>query len=403
MKVTEINMLHFGSTGKIMFSIADAARERGNEVLSFSPRFYQRGKRGKFQPVRKHVYFGTCFENMLHVRLAQLTGLPGCYSVLGTHTLLQKLKAFKPDIIHLHNLHNWTINFPMLTRYIKKNKIKVIWTLHDCWSFTGQCPHYAMIGCEKWKNHCHGCPQCNDYPKTFVDRSDKMYDLKRDWFTGMDAVLVTPSQWLADQVAQSFLKDYPVKVINNGIDLDIFQPAESDFRKKYGCEGKKIVLGVAMGWGARKGLDVFVDLAARLPEDYQIVLVGGSEQTYKQLPPNVISIHRTQNQRELAEIYTAADVFVNPTREDTFPTVNIEALACGTPVITFDTGGSPEIIDETCGAVVPCDDVTALQAAIVHVVENKPFSQEACLARARRFDKNDKFQEYVELYREMMY
>lgn len=402
MRIAEINMLHYGSTGNIMLSIAEVARKHGNEVRAFSPKFYQRGIKNVFQPIQKHDYFGTRFENLLHLRLAQMTGFLGCFSLFGMHELLRKLKAFKPDIIHLHNLHNWTINFPMLTRYIKKHKIKVIWTLHDCWTFTGQCPHYAMIGCEKWKNHCHDCPQCRDYPKTFVDRSNKMYDLKRKWFTGMDAILVTPSQWLADQVTQSFLKDYSVKVINNGIDLDVFHPAASDFRKQYGCEGKKIVLGVSMDWDVRKGLDVFVNLAARLPEDYQIVLVGGSEQSERLLPVNVISIRRTQDQHELAEIYSAADVFVNTTREDTFPTVNIESLACGTPVITFETGGSPEIIDKTCGMVVSCNNVDALEAAIRHVCEERPFSQEACLGRAKRYDKNDKFQEYVDLYHEMM-
>lgn len=402
MRIAELNMLHVGSTGKIMLSIAEVAREFGNVVLSFSPKFYQRGKKNVFPYILQHDYFGTCFENMLHLRLAQVTGYHGCFSIFGMHALLRKLKAFKPDIIHLHNLHNWTINFSMLTRYIKKNNIKVIWTLHDCWTFTGQCPHYTMIGCEKWKTHCFACPQCNEYPKTFVDRSSRMYDLKQQWFTGLDAVLVTPSQWLADQVKQSFLKDYPVQVINNGIDLDIFKPMESNFRQKYQCEDKKIVLGVSMGWSDKKGFDVFVELASRLPDDYQIVLVGGNEQTDNKLPANVLSIHRTQNQHELAEIYSVADVFVNPTREETFPTVNIESLACGTSVITFRTGGSPEIIDETCGSVIECDDIDALEREIIRVCKDKPYSQEACIKRACQFDQKEKFKEYVKLYEDMV-
>lgn len=215
--------------------------------------------------------------------------------------------------------------------------------------------------------------------------------------------LVTPSEWLAGLVKQSFLKDYPIRVINNGIDLEVFKPTPSNFRETYGCGDKKIALGVAFGWGARKGLDVFLDLAKRLDsERYQIVLVGTDENVDKQLPNTVISIHRTQNQTELAKIYTAADVFVNPTREENYPTVNMEALACGTPVLTFQTGGSPEILDVTCGSVVPKNDIDALYREIIRICETAPYSIEACLKKAKQFDKNEKFQEYIDLYRNLM-
>lgn len=191
-------------------------------------------------------------------------------------------------------------------------------------------------------------------------------------------------------------------MINNGIDLSVFKPIENDFRKKNGLIGKKIVLGVAFGWGVRKGLDVFIELAKRLSDDYQIVLVGTDNYVDKQLPANIISIHRTQNQKELAEIYTAADVFVNPTREENYPTVNMEAIACGTPVVTFRTGGSPEIPDETCGSVVDCDDIDAMESEIQRICEEKPYSVAACLKRAKSFDLNDRFEEYVELYRKQL-
>ena len=214
---------------------------------------------------------------------------------------------------------------------------------------------------------------------------------------------MTPSQWLADQVKQSFLKDYPVKVIHNGIDLSIFKPTTNDFRKRYNCEDKKIVLGVSMGWDIKKGLDVFVELASRLPDDYQIVLVGGNEHTDQQLPSNVISIHRTQNQQELAEIYTAADVFANLTREEVLGLVNIEALACGTPVITFDAGGSPECIDESCGIVVPCDDIESIEKCIRQVCEKKTFSKEACIARARCFDQSERYSAYLDVYNSILH
>ena len=210
--------------------------------------------------------------------------------------------------------------------------------------------------------------------------------------------LVTPSEWLAGLVKQSFLKDYSVQVINNGIDLSVFKPTESNFREKYNCEGKKVLLGVAFDWGERKGLDVFIHLAKWLDDSYQIVLVGTDDNTDEMLPDNMISIHKTQNQRELAEIYTAADLFVNPTREDNFPTVNIEALACGTPVLTFRTGGSPEMLDETCGAVVECDDVAAMEREIIRLTNEQSLCEKNCLTRAKSFDGSKCFEKYIELY-----
>ena len=210
--------------------------------------------------------------------------------------------------------------------------------------------------------------------------------------------LVTPSEWLKKLVEQSFLKDYPVKVINNGIDLDVFKPTDSDFRKKYELEGKKIVLGVAYSWGYSKGLDVFVELSKRLPDDYRIVLVGTNDNVSATLPEKIIPINRTQNQKELAEIYSAADVFVNPTREEVLGLVNIESLACGTPVITFQTGGSPECVDDSCGVVVDVDDVDDLEKKIIFVCEEKQYSHDACILRAKQFNKYDRFAEYVDLY-----
>ena len=310
------------------------------------------------------------------------------------------LKENHTELIHLHNLHGHFICFPIFFRFIKKHNIPVIWTLHDCWSFTGRCPHFVMMKCDRWKKGCHNCLYPGkSYPQSYIDTSCMMWSLKKKYFTGINhCILVTPSQWLADLVKQSFLKGYPVKVINNGIDLSVFKPTESGFREKYGLEDVKIVLGVASGWGKRKGLDVFIELAKRLLDDYRIVLVGTDDNVDKQLPSNIISIHRTQNQKELAEIYTAANVFANPTREDTFPTVNMESLACGTPVVTFRTGGCPEILDETCGSVVDCDDVGALEIEIRRICDEKPYSVEACLARAQKFDMNDRFKEYLDLY-----
>lgn len=402
MKVAQINMLHYGSTGKIMLGIAECARKEGMTAKTFSPRIYQRHSRMQTPEIDGHTYFGSDKENKLHYAWSRLTAMNGVGSYFGTRELLKQLDQFSPDIVHLHNLHNCSFRLPMLFRYLRKKKIKVVWTLHDCWTMTGKCPYFDMVKCVKWKTGCHHCSQLRSYPGSYIDMTKFMWKRKQKWFTSVeDMMVVTPSQWLADLAAESYLSKYPIKVIHNGIDLNTFKPTQSDFRTKYYCQDKRIVLGVAFGWGIRKGLDVFIELSKRLPDDYQIVLVGTEDNIDAQLPSNIISIHRTQNQRQLAEIYSAADVLVNPTREDNFPTVNMEALACGTPVITFQTGGSPEMLDDTCGNVVACDDVDALEAAVRNVCENRPFNKQTCIKRAEQFDKNNKFREYIALYHQM--
>ena len=402
MRIAIINMVPYGSTGKIMLQIARVARESGHEARTYSTEPYSMKRRPKPFVAPGHLQWGSFRENMFHYYLGSTFGRNGCYSKSGTKQLIRELERCSPDVLHLHNLHSFCIHFPTLFRYIKKNNIRTVWTLHDCWTFTGQCPHFDMFGCEKWKTGCHHCKQPMTYPKSRIDNTRRMYELKKKWFTGVqDMTLVAPSEWLADLTRESFLKEYPVKVIHNGIDLAVFRPTQSDFRKKYGCEDKHILLGVAFGWGARKGLDVFIELSKRLDDHYQIVLVGTDDETDRQLPENIISIHQTQNQEELAQIYSAADLFVNATQEDTYPTVNMEALACGTPVLTFRTGGSPEIPDESCGAVVEKNDVDGLEREIIRIYKERPYSCEACLTRAKQFDMNSRFGEYIELYEEI--
>ncbi len=394
MKILEINSVNYGSTGKIMFSIADVAETQGHTVYTTSG-FTKRKTKGKHWFMTSHAP-----AKLFHTYMARLTGLNGCFSVLPTLVLIARMNQIKPDLIHCHNLHGWYINLPLFFRYVKKHKIPMVWTLHDCWAMTGQCPHFTILKCDKWKTGCHDCPYPhNEYPESYVDRAEAMWNLKKKWFTGVENLtIVTPSQWLAKLVKQSFLKEYPVQVINNGIDLNLFKPTNSTFRERYGLEGKYIILGVSLGWNYKKGLDVFVELAQRLSDNYQIVLIGTNEEVDQQLPKNIVSIHSTNNQKELAEIYSAADVFVNPTREENYPTVNMEALACGTPVVTFKTGGSPEMLDETCGVVVPCDDVEKLKKTVEDICEKHMYDAQKCTNKARQFDRNKCFQEYVELY-----
>ncbi len=403
MKVAQINMTPVGSTGKIMRQITITARETGIEAHSFTAEIFSVHERAPRLDEENLHYFGSFFENMLHSYLGKLLGLNGYFSYFGTLGLIRKLKKISPDIVHLHNLHNFCINLPLLFRYLKKSGINVIWTLHDCWAFTGHCPHFDMFGCDRWKTGCFKCGQLRGYPKSYLDTSKMIYNAKKKMFTSLkNLTLVTPSEWLAELVRESFLKNFPVKVINNGIDLSVFKPTESDFREKHGLENKKLVLAVSFGWGARKGLDVLLELAARLPKNYALVLVGTNDALDKALPDNVLSIHRTNNQAELAEIYSAADVFVNATREETLGLVNIEALACGTPVITFRTGGSPECIDPSCGSVVEKNDIDAMEKEIIRICEETPYSKEACLRRAEHFKIQERFDEYIGLYLELI-
>lgn len=401
MKVAQINMVPYGSTGKIMLQIAETARESGHDVLCFVTELFS--SKGRRKPVEEKglVYYGSFYENMIHNYLGKLFGLNGRFSYFGTKQLVNKLKEFSPDIVHLHNLHSFCIDLPVLFKYLRESSVQVVWTLHDCWAFTGIGAHFTIARCDKWKTGCYRCPQIKTYPKSYVDTSKFMYAYKRKLFTSVkNMTLVTPSEWLAGLVGRSFLKEYPVKVINNGIDLSVFEPTPSNFREKHGIPRDKfIVLGVAFGWGKRKGLDVFIELSKRLEQDkFQIVLVGTDEKVDKQLPQNIVSIHQTQNQTELAEIYTAADLFVNPTREDNYPTVNMEAIACGTPVVTFDTGGSSECIDENCGCVVACDDIDGLEKVIKGIYLERSYLKDDCLHHAKAFDKKAKFQEYLRLY-----
>ncbi len=394
MKILQVNTVYaVGSTGKIVKELQNACHAHGIDCLA--------AHRGDVSSDAA-IAVSSRFDSRLHGWLSRFTMFKGCFSYFKTRRFLRHVKAYKPDLIHLHNLHGSYIHIGLLMKYIKKNRIAVVFTLHDCWAFTAICSHFTVAECDKWQSGCGKCPQRKECSSSPIDFTKSVWKLKKKWFTGVeDLTVVTPSHWLKELVGQSFLRDYPVKVIHNGIDLAVFHPTPSDFRRVYRLENKKIVLGVAYGWGYKKGLDVMIALAEKLPEDYAVVIVGTDDTVDKMLPPDVISIHRTESQKELSEIYTAADVFVNPTREEVLGLVNLEALACGTPVITFQTGGSPECIDTTCGIAVPVNDVSAMERGILRVCEEHPFSKENCIRRASYFDKDMRFEEYVSLYRNL--
>lgn len=349
------------------------------------------------------VFIGSRLETYAHVAWTRLFDRHGLGSARATRRFIEEIGRLDPDVIHLHNVHGYYLHVGILFDYLKQAGKPVVWTLHDCWSFTGHCVHFDFIGCERWKSGCYACPLKSEYPKSILqDGSKRNYLKKKASFAGVPRLtLVTPSQWLSRLVGASFLRCYPVEVIPNGIDLAVFKATPGDFRERHGLTGKFLILGVASVWNERKGYQYFCDLAKQLSPDEKIVLVGLDREKIRSLPPGIVGIAKTHSTVELAEIYSAADLFLNPTLEDNFPTTNLEALACGTPVVTFNSGGSPECLAEGCGAVVERGDLPGLVAAIAAVKAGGKGRYTACCQKRARdaFDKNDRFQEYVALYK----
>ena len=396
--ILEVNSNNYASTGNIVLNIAKRARAEGFKVYT-SCRKSRVGLKYRYED---QIYIGTWLDRVISERLSYLFGLNGYFNVINTWLFLHKIDRIRPDLIHIHSMCDNYLNIGMFYRYIRRHRIPTVWTLHDNWAFTGRC---AQFRCEKWREGCGSCPHLDYFPASlFLDNTAKVWKTREKLYNSIDTMtIVTPSKWLSDLVRVSlFRENHPIRVINNGIDLKKFQPMESDFRQQHHLENKHILLAVAYFWDQGKGLYVFMELARRLPENYQIVMVGTNDETDKLLPDNIISIHKTYNQEELIRIYSSADLFVNPTTDENFPTVNMEALACGLPVLTYDTGGCAEIIDETCGQSVPSGNIDELERQILRICEEKPFTKQACLERAKHFDMNDKFMEYVNLYKQML-
>lgn len=438
MKIVLINSVcGYGSTGRIMVDLAKTYMQEGHQCILA----YGRGKVSEdVTKLMEKEYPGQCVfyrigekcakvNNYIHGVESRLLDNHGFSSGIATRQFVKWLQQEKPDVIHLHNLHGYYINVEILFQYIKGSNIKVLWTLHDCWSFTGHCSHYDYVKCDKWKTECHHCPQKKEYPVSFcVDASTKNYDEKKQIFTGVkDMTIITPSEWLKKQVGQSFLKEYPVDVIANGVDQSVFcRRSEDDLKEKKHMEmnGSQncqyCVLGVASVWTQRKGLKYFASLAKRLPDNYEIVLIGLSQKQLATLEQKkeaheylgkITGILRTESQQELADYYRKADVFVNPTLEDTFPTTNLEALACGTPVVTFDTGGSPEAVGDgrgcihettqDCGAIVAKGNAKQLcleVRRICEMAEEKKAEQRLqCVKRAQGYKKEERYKDYLKM------
>lgn len=395
MKVLQINVVYgVGSTGKIVKDLANVMEQ--DNIESYIA--YGYGKSSE----KNTIKIGTKLEYYIHNILSRITGKQGRYSYFATKRFLKKVDKIKPDIIHLHNIHGNYINYTLLFKYIKKNRIPIVWTLHDCWAYTGKCVYYDYNQCNKWKKKCEKCRQLKEYPTSyFFDSSENEYENKKKTFTSIENMyIVTPSNWLAKEVKESYLGKYPIQVIPNGIDLTQFKKIDSDFRPKHNIEDKFVILGVANEWSRRKGANTFIELAKLLDDSYKIIMVGLTERQKKDLPSNIIKISKTNSIRELAEIYSCADVFMNPTLEDNFPTTNLEALACGTPVVTYDTGGSAESINSKCGIVVKKHDIIKLVEEIKKL-KNNNLNSEDCIMQSENYDKKKCFKIYISLYKKI--
>ena len=395
MKVLFINMAYgAGSTGKIIADIMDMLKKNGNDVKAI----YGTGEQShNADAVKVSGTLGYYFHNAA----SRLTDHAGLYSWAATRKMIREIKAFQPDLIHLHTLHGFYVNYEMLFRFLKEADIPVVWTLHDCWAFTGHCTHFSQAKCTQWQTECRDCKLLRRYPQCY-GRGDvrRNFLRKKRAFTGVkNLTITTPSRWLANQVSRSFLRDYPRTVIPNGIDRRIFRPQSSGLRKKYRLEDKKIVLGAANVWNTRKGLPDMLTLADRLGSAYQVVLIGLTERQLPDIPANVLGLLRTANQTELAQWYSAADVFVNPTYEETFGLTTVEAQACGTPVVVYRTDGCPETVASGNGCLVPQGDMQALEYAVRDITDG---SCRVDPQRVAQFEKDAVYQDYLELYENVL-
>jgi putative colanic acid biosynthesis glycosyltransferase len=401
MRVLQINAsINSGSTGRI-------AEDIGNVLLSKSHESYIAGARGIKISTSNLIAIGGRIDLYYHGFISLFLDRHGFGSKRATRKLLKEIERIKPDVLVLHNIHGYYLNIELLFKYIAASNIPVLWTLHDCWSFTGHCTFFDSVNCEKWKTQCNNCPKTRMYPKSlFLDNSFSNFNNKKRIFGQAENIqIVTPSIWLKKLVELSFLKQ-PVRCIHNGIDLNKFSPSKNNtqLKIKLGLTTEKVVLGVASIWDKRKGLEDFLELASLLTEEYKIVLVGLNKNQIKNLPSNVLGINRTESVTELASYYSLASVFVNPTYQDNFPTTNIEALACGTPVITYNTGGSPEAVDEETGVVVSKGNVIELKKAIIQFASyNNEMLSIKCRERAEKhFDKENRFLDYLTVFEELI-
>lgn len=408
-KILQINTVAVnGSTGRIVEGIGFAAKNRGYDAYIA----YGRNKHKHNDSESKLIRIGNDLSVYEHVIETRLFDRQGLASRFATKNLIRLLDDIKPDIVHLHNIHGNYLNYKYIFEYFSKNNIPIVWTIHDCWPITGHCVHFTAVNCFKWKTGCFSCPRLKSYPQSFFkDRSLRNFLDKKKAFCSVDNLTIVPvSYWLKGIISESFLGHYPIHVIQNGIDIQAFHPRESEIqlvKKKYGIENKFVILGVATGWSNENGFYDFLKLREILDNDFVIVLVGVNESIKCKLPKGIIGIKRTDSQSELAAIYTAADIFINGSFEETFGLVTVEAMACGTPVIVYNSTACPEVVKQGTGYVVPMKDIKEIKKTILHYKsltdKEKILMSRMCREyTVQNFDKNNKYNEYVDLYNQIL-
>lgn len=386
-----------GSTGRIAENIGKLFIDKGHES-------YIAYGRSSGDSKSQLIRIGSRISISLHGAYTRISDRHGFASRKATQELIKKIDIIQPDVIGLHNLHGYFLNIQILFEYLKKVETPVVWTLHDCWAFTGHCTHFDLIGCKKWKTHCNNCPLTHTYPKSYVDQSYKNFEDKRDIFNGHpNLTIVTPSHWLKSLVKKSYLRSYKIKVIHNGIDLNQFRILDKMNRNIKIDSSKKVILGIANVWGNSKGLDDFLKLSEMLSERYQIVLIGLNKKQLRQLPNNIIGFSRIDSINELVEWYNRADAFVNPSKEESFGLVTVEAMACGTPVIGYNATATPELITNETGRIIPIGNITALIDAVEVVInENSEEFSTNCRKRVENlFNQKERFMDYYQLFQKI--
>lgn len=394
------------STGRIMQEIGELAMQNGWESYVA----YSKGRDGIKESKSTLVPIGSKLSVAWHGVMTRIFDRHGLCSNIATRQLIKKIKQIAPDIIHIHNLHGYFLNYRLLFDFLSTSGIPVIWTVHDCWLFTGHCYHYAVADCDKWKTGCRKCPQKLKFPTSWIfDRSAKNYLDKKNAFTSLPQSLfriITVSNWMKGEMSHSFLGNCQFQIIHNGIDLNVFsvQDNEQGVRQRYGLGDKRVILALASIWSKEKGWDDLVEMSKMLNDNELIVMVGVNDKQMEQLPSNIVGIKRTENVQQLAELYSAADVFVNPTWQDNYPTVNLEAIACGTPVVTYRTGGSVESVTSATGAIVEQGDVMGLLAAVRTIMQgDRGVYRTACRNYAlENFSKTERYKDYLKLYDQLL-
>ncbi len=400
-KLVQFNpVVGFGSTGRIIENIGSFVIDRGWEShIAYSGRPTAQSKSnliqvGNIRDVYRHAIESRLFDNH------------GQSSKSATKQLVKKLEAIEPSVLHFHNIHGYYLNYELLIDFVNSNNLPVVWTFHDFWPITGHCSYFSDIPCDKWKSKCHSCPKIGFYPKAYVDRSGRNFEHKKEVFSSIRNLIVTPvSEWASGLVRQSFLKDKEVRTIYNGIDLNIFKPVpETTIREQYRLEGKKILLALATTWGERKGWSDYIRLAGEISHEYVIVMVGVSPTQKKDMPGNILCIQRTNDVEELVSWYNTADIVMNLSYQETFGLTTVEGFACGTPGIVYNCTASPELMNDRVGEIVKAGDIDGVKLAIEKILcQDKSYYSGHCLELVKdKFNAKDRYTEYLTLYQSLI-